>query len=159
MRLPLVGVVLGALLAGGTAFLLERARERRAARAAALLVRDEMKQIWTSLDISVGNMRGEYVGTGDKSKEWDTSQWHTHRTVLAAGLTPDVWGDVADAYRGLRHVPVGAQPGGLLARRKRGTTEEGGRRKPVPPPPLRSSPVATDSGRRSDGWKATLGCP
>jgi len=119
-----------------------------------------MKQIWTSLDISVGNMRGEYVGTGDKSKEWDTSQWHTHRTVLAAGLTPDVWGDVADAYRGLTHVPVGAQPGGLLARRKRGTIEEGGRRKPVPPPPLRSVVSCRDRfGKAIGRLKGDAGLP
>jgi hypothetical protein len=113
--LPLAGVVLGGLLAGGTAYFLERARERRAARAAALLVRDEMKQIWTTLDISVANFGGIVIG----AEEWDTSQWHAHRNTLAAGLAPAVWGSVADAYRGLRFVHTRAQKAALSEGRKK----------------------------------------
>jgi hypothetical protein len=81
--LPLIGVVVGGLLAGGTAYVLERSRERRAARAAALLVCDELKQIWTTLDISVGMTGGELIG--GEGDEWDTSQWQAHRAALAAG--------------------------------------------------------------------------
>jgi hypothetical protein len=114
--LPLVGVVLGGLLAGGTAYFLERARERRGARAAALLVRDEMKQIRTTLDISVASFGGIVID----AKEWDTSQWQAHRNTLAAGLAPKVWGSIADAYRGLRFV------------HKKTTALPEGRRKPLP---------------------------
>ena len=156
---PLIGVLLGGLLAGGMAFLLERARDRRSARAAALLVSDEMKGIWTTLDISVGNFRGEFVGkAGD---EWDTSQWDAHRAALAAGLAPEVWGSIANSYRLLRSLPKGAQAGGLLAApREEPKTGRGGRRKPTRPHPLRSVVARRDSiGKALNQLETDAGLP
>ena len=158
--LPSIGVVVGGLLAGGTTYLLERARERRAARAAALLVCDELKQIWTTLDISVGMMRGEIIGA--EGDEWDTSQWQAHRAALAGGA-PEVWGTVANAYRRLWFLPKGVQKGSRLAvpgREGARPAARGGRHKPTPSHPLLKITNSRDLfGRRSTGSRRMPACP
>jgi hypothetical protein len=106
--LSLVGVVIAALLGGAVGWFLRRARDRRARRAAALLVRDEMRQIWGILDVQVRYAFGPVVGTsvGPSAQVWEslTRQWQARRDALAAGLAPEVWQYVADAYRGLGRV-------------------------------------------------------
>jgi hypothetical protein len=105
----LVGVVVAALLGGAVGWFLRRARDRRATCAAALLVRDEMRQIWGILDVQVRNASfGSVLGTsvGPSAQVWEslTRQWQAQRDALAAGLAPEVWQYVADAYRGLGRV-------------------------------------------------------
>jgi hypothetical protein len=109
--LPLIGVVVGAILGGGVTFALERTRERRSARAAALLVQEELHDIWTTLDVAILAFGGATVGPGG-DPEWKTAEWQAHRGLLAAGMSPEAWRQVAAAYRGLRFVPKGPQTQG-----------------------------------------------
>jgi hypothetical protein len=104
--LPLIGVVIGAVLGGGVAFLLDRRREQRAARAALRLVVEELRRT----RLSWGRVAGEWkeaptAETADRliaelqGKRWATAQWKNHQEVLAASLSRENWEAVADAYQ------------------------------------------------------------
>jgi hypothetical protein len=103
--LPLIGVVIGAVLGGGMTFLLDRRRERRAARAGLRLVVVELRRIqstWQNLtnewDEKPTAETAEWVISEVQGRPFSTAQWQNHQEILASSLSGEDWKALADAY-------------------------------------------------------------
>src|SRR2546425_88006 len=89
---PLVGVLIGGLLAGGVQWTMARRAERRAARTAAKLVRLELDD-YEALErrwLQIGILRCDW---------WKPPEsWNEQRSALAANLSDAEWNAVEKAY-------------------------------------------------------------
>lgn len=104
--LPLIGVVIGAVIGGAMTFLLDRRRERRAARASVRLVVDELQGIratWKSLandwSKTPNAETADWVISVLQGQPLSTVQWKHSQELLAASLSDDDWTALAEAYR------------------------------------------------------------
>jgi hypothetical protein len=86
----LVGVVVGAVVAGGVDYALDRRRERAGLRAALRLVEDEYKDLLSVVAI-VLQMRVWPPSDWQAWRSTSRDQWETHRDVLAARLSAADW--------------------------------------------------------------------
>jgi hypothetical protein len=103
--LPLIGVVIGAVLGGGVTFLLDRRRERRAARAGLRLVVVELRRTQSTwLNLTKAWNEAPTAETADwviselQGRPLATAQWTNYQELLAASLSGEDWKALADAY-------------------------------------------------------------
>ena len=92
----LVGVVVGGLLSGGVAYVMERRREQHATRAAARLLAEELRR---AISFIHGVLRP--VDSDWQSRafaELDLEVWKQNRVLLASALAEEAWTDVASAF-------------------------------------------------------------
>jgi gas vesicle protein len=104
--LPLIGVVIGAVIGAAMTFLLDRRRERRAARACVRLVVDELQGVrstWQSLAEAWSKAptaeTADWVISNLQGQPLSTVQWKHAQELLAASLSDDDWTALAEAYR------------------------------------------------------------
>ena len=90
----LVGVVVGALLSGGTEWMLARRREQRAARTAARVVRDELYLVAVWLE----DLR-EGAWTLPEGWRYSEQVWREQRAHLAAILPYDQYARAQQAHQ------------------------------------------------------------
>jgi hypothetical protein len=84
------GVIVGGLLNGGMTLWIERVRDRREARAAARLIRDELLSNKAGIEMALKH---------DWPYRWAESEmWHELRPVLARNPNARAWQKVALAY-------------------------------------------------------------
>jgi hypothetical protein len=81
----LIGVVVGGVLTGGVAYILERRRETREAQIARRVMRAQFGQTLKAVD---DGLKGKNWPPGWKGKRWSDS-WVAHRQALAAKMSDD----------------------------------------------------------------------
>jgi hypothetical protein len=96
------GVLLGGLLTGAVTYVLESKRERKAIRAAARVLIDAIKSPMINTQVLLEDGRWFVAPGDDARKHFSTELWEEHRQLLAAGLSPDGWRAVSNAFRSLR---------------------------------------------------------
>lgn len=103
--LPLIGVVIGAFIGGGMTFLLDRRREKRAARAGLRLVVGELRKIrlsWHNLTSQWEEARtaetADQLISGVQGRRWAIAKWEAQQEVLAASLSDEDWEALVDVY-------------------------------------------------------------
>lgn len=101
-----VGVIVGALLAGVNAFAVERAKDRRRARASARLLESELWQIAGRARLLAAELREHdhrtdaWYRAAEALVELPSAElWLDHRDVLAETLPDTSWHAVAGAYQ------------------------------------------------------------
>jgi hypothetical protein len=87
----LIGVVVGGVLTGGVAYVLERRRETREAGIARRVMRAQFGQALKAVD---DGLKGKNWPPGWKGKRWSDS-WVAHRQVLAAKMSDDEFATLA----------------------------------------------------------------
>lgn len=106
--LALLGVVIGGLLTAGVTALLDWIKLRREARAAAMLLADDLREADAFLDISTALGVWAEVPKDVLSVE----RWHEHRgTVARVKFRP--WYPTTTAYQALRHLVRNADQCGV----------------------------------------------
>jgi hypothetical protein len=106
----LVGVLVGAIVSGGATYLMARRAERRKARAAAWLVKDELERVETELrrwhkmlvepirrDM-VGLVIPERIAVNQLLTLPEPAVWDEHKPMLAETLETKHWYALAAAY-------------------------------------------------------------
>lgn len=88
----LLGVIVGGVLNGVVGWRLDLARQRRAGRAAARLVRSELNAILSEVEIAANF--GDWRAYENVSSE----HWQAHRTLLAETLSYDEFEIVSTAF-------------------------------------------------------------
>lgn len=91
--LPLVGVVIGGMLASGTTLWVERVRAHREARAAARLVHRELSFLAELLDLALRSGRPDVLAEGLPRVVWDEQA-----PMLARTLNTSAWNALLAAY-------------------------------------------------------------
>jgi hypothetical protein len=121
--LPLIGVVIGAVIGGGMTFLLDRRRERRAAKAGLRLVVLELRKTqltWRNLtkawDEAPTPETADWLISELKGRRLATTQWKSYQEILAASLPGEDWKALADAYAVIGLVDEAAQTANAEAR-------------------------------------------
>lgn len=94
--LPLVGVVIGGTISSATTFGIERVKERRASRASARLVHDELLRASAQLGSAL-----ELGGPLPFMDGFATEVWRELRPVMARTLSTTTWGAVLASYAAL----------------------------------------------------------
>ena len=92
----LIGVVVGALMTGGTQLFLERRREQRDLRRAKRLVTGEL--LHASLIFRNLAKLKSWPAFPDASTMLPTSAWQENRAHLAGALDEDLWNQLVTAY-------------------------------------------------------------
>jgi hypothetical protein len=87
----LIGVVVGGVLTGGVAYVLERRRETREAQIARRVMRAQFGQTLKAVD---DGLKGKNWPPGWKGKRWSDS-WVAHRQALAAKMSDDDFATLA----------------------------------------------------------------
>jgi hypothetical protein len=87
----LIGVVVGGILTGGVAYVLERRRETREAQIARRVMRAQFGQALKAVD---DGLKGKNWPPGWKGKRWSDS-WVAHRQALAAKISDDDFATLA----------------------------------------------------------------
>ena len=90
----LLGVIVGAVINGVVATVLQRRTERADQRSAARLVRSELVR-FRALAIEAGQRSPEHL---PQLHDMTPALWHDHRAVLARALEDADWAAVASAY-------------------------------------------------------------
>lgn len=92
-----IGVILGALIAGGIDFLAQRRREQAAMKVARRLVAIEVQTLWMNfhLLLDAGTTPTFPFGLDAADQFLPTESWESHRDVLARGLDDTTWGRIA----------------------------------------------------------------
>jgi hypothetical protein len=105
--LPLVGVVIGALAAGGTAYGLKRRDERNELRAASRVLLTDLYDAHDVLTLKTSPSMRDTVDDIDWSSVEDegtdllsTEAWKRHELLLARHLDDFEWGEVSGAFQG-----------------------------------------------------------
>lgn len=91
----LIGVVVGAIISGGAKFLLEKRKERVAARVAARLVRDDLYEATCWIEDSLAE--GRWVKP--LAKRISSQSWIDQRSFLAAAMPYSDYAAAGSAYR------------------------------------------------------------
>jgi hypothetical protein len=89
----LIGVVIGALITGGTNYVLQVRAERREIRAAARLTLQELTNTGDAIRIAIRLNNREFL-RGSTSED----EWKRHHLFLARHLSDEEWDTVAFAY-------------------------------------------------------------
>ena len=89
----LVGVVIGALITGGTNYVLQVRAERREIRAAARLMLQELTNTGAAIRYAIELDDREFL-RGATSED----EWRTHHLLLARHLSDEEWDAVALGY-------------------------------------------------------------
>lgn len=91
----LIGVLVGALVAGGVDLFLERRREKRLIRRATRLVADELHTVWVSLSMLVQAGVAPPIKEPEPELFLPTSAWAAHREILVDEIPNDSWDEIA----------------------------------------------------------------
>jgi hypothetical protein len=103
----LAGVVIGGVVTGVFAILLERRRETRDAQAARRIVKAELE---AAAKAAADALKVDEWPPGWDSMRWSQS-WSTYRPVLAATMADDEYGTLARAYLDMALLQAGLAAG------------------------------------------------
>jgi hypothetical protein len=99
----LIGVVVGGVLTGAVAYVLERRRETREARIARRVMRAQFGQALKAVD---DGLKGKNWPPGWRDKRWSDS-WVAHRQALAAKMDDDDFATLAHGALYMELLEVG----------------------------------------------------
>jgi hypothetical protein len=99
----LIGVVVGGVLTGAVAYVLERRRETREARIARRIMRAQFGQALKAVD---DGLKGKNWPPGWDDKRWSDS-WVAHRQALAAKMDDDDFATLAHGALYMELLQVG----------------------------------------------------
>ncbi len=89
----LIGVIIGALITGGTSYVLQVRAERREIRAAARLMLQELTNTGDAIRYAIKLNQREFL----HGATWE-DEWKRHHLLLARHLSDEEWDAVALAY-------------------------------------------------------------
>jgi hypothetical protein len=112
----LVGVIVGALLSGSTAFLMARRGEAQQARAAARLLEAELRSVAGNLHLLIASLKvtDNYADLRELLRLPPQTAWDGHKPLLAATLGATEWYAVAAAYESIDTLRAASATDGLF---------------------------------------------